>query len=70
MATGAKVRAILRDGAGAHDGVAVRKEIDSRRVAKDPKRHPQNSNLLFTFDDGTELAVNSIETVVELPEGY
>lgn len=61
------VRAIFREG-GAHDGVIVKKEIDPARQVKDPRKHEQNSNLVVTFDDGFELAVNSIEKVVAIPQ--
>lgn len=60
----------MRESGSPVNGVVVRKEIDPRRVEKDPKRHPQASCLVFTFADGTELAVNSIENAVPLPEGY
>lgn len=68
MASGRRVRAVMRDGAGSHDGVVVRKEIDPRRRVKDPRKAEQNSHLVVTFEDGFELAVNSIETVVALRE--
>lgn len=70
IATGQRVRVIFRDDAGSHDGVCVRKEVDPRRVVKDPKKQGQASSLIFTFEGGREVAVNSVENAVDLPEGY
>lgn len=67
MSNGSLVRAVLRDKAGSHDGVVARKEIDPRRRVKDARKHSENSHLVFVFEDGFEVAVNSIEAAVPLP---